>query len=38
MHLRSPGRLELRINLKTANALSLNVPLHTQQLADEVIG
>ena len=34
---RSPGRLKLTINLKTANALGLNVPLHIQQLADEVI-
>jgi putative ABC transport system substrate-binding protein len=32
-----PERLELTINLKTANALGLNVPLHIQQLADEVI-
>jgi hypothetical protein len=39
MHLSAPPgrRLELTINLKTVNALGLNVPLHIQQLADEVI-
>jgi putative tryptophan/tyrosine transport system substrate-binding protein len=32
-----PKKLELIINMKTATALGLDVPLHLQQLADEVI-
>jgi putative ABC transport system substrate-binding protein len=32
-----PVKFDLTINLKTAKALGLDVPLHLQQLADEVI-
>jgi putative ABC transport system substrate-binding protein len=33
----APVKFEMTINLKTAKALGLDVPLHLQQLADEVI-
>ncbi len=33
----APNKYELAINLKTAKALGLDVPLHLQQIADEVI-
>ena len=33
----APIKFELVVNLKTAKALGLDVPLHLQQLADEII-
>ena len=33
----APTRFETTVNLRTAKALGLDVPLHLQQAADEVI-
>jgi ABC-type uncharacterized transport system substrate-binding protein len=35
--IQQPSTFELLINIKTAKALGLDVPLHLQQLADELI-
>jgi putative ABC transport system substrate-binding protein len=37
MPVQAPTKYQLVINLKTAKVLDLNVPVHLQQLADEVI-
>jgi putative tryptophan/tyrosine transport system substrate-binding protein len=37
MPIEFPTKIELVFNLKTAKALGLEVPLHIQQRADEVI-
>ena len=37
MPIQTPTKYELVINLKTAKALGLNVPLGLQQRADELI-
>lgn len=37
MPVQAPTKYQLLINLKTAKALGLDVPLHLQQIADEVI-
>jgi putative ABC transport system substrate-binding protein len=37
MPVQAPTKYQLVINLKTAKALGLEVPLHLQQLADELI-
>jgi putative ABC transport system substrate-binding protein len=37
MPVQTPTKYQLAINLKTAKALGLEVPLHLQQIADEVI-
>jgi putative ABC transport system substrate-binding protein len=33
----APIKFELVVNLKTAKAMGLDVPLHLQQLANEII-
>ena len=37
MPVQAPTKYQLVINLKTAKALGIDVPLHLQQLADEVM-
>ena len=37
MPVQAPTKYQLVINLRTAKALGLDVPLHFQQAADEVI-
>ena len=37
MPVQAPTKYQLVINLKTAMALGLDVPVHLQQIADEVI-
>ena len=37
MPVEQPAKIDRAINLKTARALGLDVPLQLQQLADEVI-
>jgi putative ABC transport system substrate-binding protein len=37
MPVQAPTKYRLVINLKTAKALGLDVPVHLQQIADEVI-
>jgi putative ABC transport system substrate-binding protein len=37
MPVQAPTRYQLVINLKTAKTLGLDVPIHLQQIADEVI-
>jgi len=37
MPVQTPTKYQLVINIKTAKALGLDVPMHLQQIADEVI-